>query len=719
MVARIACAQADAAIGAAIADQRRDARGVAVGCIGGRVDDDQAGAREGRAQLGGRAIVATAQVDGRRGCHAGDLQGRDAIEGDAEALVVGGAGDDDRCRAKKYLALAEAGRVDTRGVLEELDPVGAGRQVDREVDVEVGTVLQYPREHGEVEQRIATGVRVVDVVVAHAVAAEVDRLTAVGVDRIAQDRVVSGCPGKQQDTVAAATRDPVAFASTGATDPNARARAAQIDTGPAVADERGAVRAQPDVVAGGDMATRAVAEVEPGLTVGGDDVSIRDRAAADAGVVGELEAHAHRGVAAVQQAGDVGADMVAGNQMAVGGLHADAAAAESVDDQAANSAAVATAAQFDSVDRRPGEAAVDLDDRRAGEVGLGRAVDDDEVGDDRQCRGRLDRVRAADQRLRDVEVDLVGPRGIVGRLDRLPERDAAVRASVGHQRLQRGGVAVHRVGSGRDPDVGIGLDEYRLAVRPAAGIAVRDRELDGPPEYRRVLADGLERDASSHCLRDRSGGVGIEADIERRRAVGPAHEAADQHAAIADIGTRDPHLPGAVALVDDGQAVGRGAVGGDRGDQVSAVEVGRIRIGYPQYGLHEYGCASFREDRRRAGDGDLGRIIGCRDRDRGRHGGARVAAVAGNEIDHARSRVRRVGGVFVGDRAQHLLVVRQRVDAGEGEYPGPHEARRDAGAGDVGGQHFVGAIEQVGDRDGERREIYRVGVCDGGVEVRD
>ena len=80
---------------------------------------------------------------------------------------------------------------------------------------------------------------------------------------------------------------------------------------------------------------------------------------------------------------------------------------------------------------------VDLDDRRPGEIGLGRAVDDDRTCNVRQRRGERDRVRT---RAWDVEADRVrGCKICVGVQQRLPERSRAAVVGVGDELDDRSG----------------------------------------------------------------------------------------------------------------------------------------------------------------------------------------------------------------------------------------------------------------------------------------
>ena len=175
------------------------------------------------------------------------------------------------------------------------------------------------------------------------------------------------------------------------------------------------------------------------------------------------------------------------------------------------------------------------------------------------------------------------------------------------------------------------------------------------------------------------------------------------------------------AIVDAGRARRRGEQAGDRrqldGDdrRGQRIDVGDRDAGPVEGERHVLGR---RVTRRR----DVGgrRVVHRGDRERRGADVARAAAVARDERDDPLREARRVREVLVADRAQHRLVVRDGVGPVQDEHARARNERRDdRRAGGVRGQQLVDAVEQVGDRDGERGEVRAVDVDERRVEVGD
>ena len=174
--------------------------------------------------------------------------------------------------------------------------------------------------------------------------------------------------------------------------------------------------------------------------------------------------------------------------------------AKAIDHQPTNRAARAC----DSNAIRPRAGAVQFDDRRADEIGLGRPVDDDGLGDNRQSKARLNRRRSATG---DVEVNLVGVSSdvsrVVRRRDGFAQRDEAVGTGSRDQVRDRRHVTIgHVTGRVHNHDVRDGSYGRTKLRRVATGICRRRRnnmaDRNADSNQRRVdrdVATTIRRDA--------------------------------------------------------------------------------------------------------------------------------------------------------------------------------------------------------------------------------
>ena len=109
-----------------------------------------------------------------------------------------------------------------------------------------------------------------------------------------------------------------------------------------------------------------------------DDVSLGCRQAAD-DVAGRLDVDAVQAVAAINGTGDIGSQIVAHNDIAAAAVSVNAIAVEAIDHQTADRGPAAGDSQ--AVGAKARSAAVQLNDRCAGEIRFARAVDDHGIGD--------------------------------------------------------------------------------------------------------------------------------------------------------------------------------------------------------------------------------------------------------------------------------------------------------------------------------------------------
>src|SRR5262249_18823155 len=140
-----------------------------------------------------------------------------------------------------------------------------------------------------------------------------------------------------------------------------------------------------------------------------DQVALARRRAADLVAGRVVDEQALDAVGPGQVAGDVGAEVVALDEVAAVGGQDQAVGREAVDDQAAHRAVAGRDDQAADVGARV--AAVQFDQGRSGVTVLGGAVEDDRVGDGRQRRQRLDGLRSGAGNL---NVDGVRPDVLVG-----------------------------------------------------------------------------------------------------------------------------------------------------------------------------------------------------------------------------------------------------------------------------------------------------------------
>ena len=420
----------------------------------------------------------------------------------------------------------------------------------------------------------------------------IEQTGRVGADVVALDDVVVRVDLDALEVV----RDHVACRRRRAAD---RVVAARDDREPDVAVARSgrAVGQKADPVALDDVVRRAAADDrDPFVIAVRDQVAIAGAGAADRdGRTADVQAVV--GVAHQPGGAALGADPVAGDRDAVGaGLHQDAVAGKTRDHQPAQDASVAGPVEIEPVLAAAEVVSVDADDRVVGGVvRLGRGVDDHGIGD----RGQraLDGVQGNDVRTGagDVEVDFVGRAAVGGRvrrLDRFAQRDLAVGPPVAQQRVNGGRGAVDGVGDRRDLEDVISGDVDRFGHRRArAAVAVIHDKSSGARSGVRIGGHVVVGDVAHERLRRDRIRTRIEGDHERRRAVGSAREASDNDGAraevVGDVGARKRDVARAGALVVDGEAIVRGAVGGEVDREVAGVVIRGIDLDHGGAGIDD------------------------------------------------------------------------------------------------------------------------------------
>ncbi len=324
---------------------------------GVRVDGErQVGRRVVAADDLGVAIVVAGELAGaaiRRGGGGGDhvANGHAHSEGFAERDVAAGVGDH-ISRTEEDLALVVSGRI-ARRAGEELDAVRGFRvRVERAFDGDAARTGQGAGDDRVVLEVVGAGVGVARVVFVHGEqaakldaqpAARIDLAVAVAVDRVAQERVARAAAGVI-DAVTRVVGDDVACAGVDAADRVVGGKPGEPDARVAVA-HRVAVGvhtngvALHNVVVAQDVdAVRVVAGDEVAFTgvQPADGVAVRRRARADG-----ADDHTRGGVAQIDGAGDIGADVVALHDVGLGFVGEKDAVAVGRDDVALTGARAA------------------------------------------------------------------------------------------------------------------------------------------------------------------------------------------------------------------------------------------------------------------------------------------------------------------------------------------------------------------------------------------
>ena len=197
---------------------------------------------------------------------------------------------------------------------------------------------------------------------------------------------------------------------------------------------------QADVVPFDDVARRTRFQPHAPVGIAGNDVALGGGRPADDGI-GRIGEHDSRAVGRRRVIGPK-SEIVGLDDRPVDACDLNAVApGKAVDGKALDRHVVR--GNVESVIRV--RSSLELDQRRARVTGLTCPVDDHGIGDRRQRRGHVDRLRAA---AGDVEIDRDRrrARGVVGGGDRLAQRDVTVGARIGDQRADGRGVAVGGVG---------------------------------------------------------------------------------------------------------------------------------------------------------------------------------------------------------------------------------------------------------------------------------
>ena len=180
--------------------------------------------------------------------------------------------------------------------------------VDRAVDAGGAATGHHRGEHGEVGAVVGPTVAIVGVVERDAIVFEVDAQATVAEDAVAIEQVAIA--SRDRDAVARVARDDVALARVLAADDGVAGGDAHAGT--AIAQQRHTVRSHADVVALHAVATRgAAADLDAVRTVARDHVACRGRAATHRGGLAAGQEDAHAGVAQRRRAAGVQAHDVA------------------------------------------------------------------------------------------------------------------------------------------------------------------------------------------------------------------------------------------------------------------------------------------------------------------------------------------------------------------------------------------------------------------------
>jgi hypothetical protein len=124
---------------------------------------------------------------------------------------------DNVVRVDPGFALTVPGAIGGR-IVEELDAVITGRNVEIEINGDRAPGLDRGCDHREVEEIVGPGVGVAGVVARDAVVVQVDAQVGVGVYGVAQNRVVASSDGIEGDPVLAVVGDDVAVVGSDAAD---------------------------------------------------------------------------------------------------------------------------------------------------------------------------------------------------------------------------------------------------------------------------------------------------------------------------------------------------------------------------------------------------------------------------------------------------------------------------------------------------------------------
>ncbi len=235
--------------------------------------------------------------------------------------------------------------------------------------------------------------------------------------------------------------------------------------------------------------------------------------------------------------------------------------------------------------------AVDAIQRGADGADVGAAVADDAAGHPHLThagpfvayRQLIVGAAGATDELRQQLAAVEGIRAGVIELQRIVNAHAGIGLALGERHRARQIVQDDRACRG---ETGLNGQLHLMAVADTA-IAIAEPETDIAMGRSRRWAGVLIGDVFHQSSHRGGVGAGIEGHCQRGRAHAAAAEAADNHAAIGDVGSRNADLTGGDPLIADAQRFGRRRAIQKLRDKLPGIEIGRIHIAHMDVAVDE------------------------------------------------------------------------------------------------------------------------------------